>query len=41
MKQIRVMSIEGIGAILAGLALLIYILKSKDKLKKFILRRSS
>jgi len=32
------MSIEGIGAILAGLALLAYILISKDKLKRFILR---
>jgi len=32
------MSTEGIGAIVAGLALLIYLLKSKDKLKRFILR---
>jgi hypothetical protein len=38
MKQIGFMSIEGIGAILAGLALLIYIIKSKDHLKRFILR---
>jgi hypothetical protein len=38
MKQIRVMSIEGISAIVAGLVLLVYIIKSKDQLKRFILR---
>jgi hypothetical protein len=35
------MSIEGISAIIAGLIIAVYIIKSKDKLKKFILRRSS
>ena len=32
------MILEGIGAIIAGLIVLIFILKSKESLKRFILR---
>jgi hypothetical protein len=32
------MSVEGVTLIIAGMIVLVYILKSKNKLKKFILR---
>jgi hypothetical protein len=32
---------EGIGAILVGLVIFMYIIKSKEKLKRFILRKFS
>jgi len=33
------MSTEGAGAIIAGLILIIYLIRTKEKLKRFILRR--